>query len=297
MDFKQLKYFVAIVDEGGYRKASSSLHISQPALTAAIKNLEADLGVSLFARTGRKVVPTAEGNHFYQHARALLSQAEKARADMASLKSMAKAEITAAAPTTIASYVLAEPIAAFMEAYPGAKVSLTQMGGPVVERALLNGEIDIGVLSRPPSSADIVAHHLYTKRICVFMRPDHALAGQPYVSWQQLFDHAIVTLPKSYVLYENLMVQARHFRRTADIILESDVVPLLASTIRKSDAIGVFLENVIEQEQGLKTLEIRSEDGKSAGTETSVTISACTLKGAPLSIAAKALLEHLELTV
>ena len=57
MDLRQLRYFIAVVDEGGMRKAATAVHVSQPSLTTAIQNLEAELGVQLFARTGRTVQP------------------------------------------------------------------------------------------------------------------------------------------------------------------------------------------------------------------------------------------------
>lgn len=294
MDLKQLKYFAAIIDEGGVRKAADRVAISQPALTVAIQKLEAELDVSLFARVGRSLQPTAEGYHFYSHARALLAQAETAKADMASLKSLEKAEIKIAAPITIASYVLADPISSFMEAYPGVRIAFSQMGGPLVESALMKGDIDIGVLSRKPRVSAVVPHRLYDKKLCAFVRPGHALEAAGYVTWAQIFSHPIVTLPKSYVLYENLMSHAAHYRVSADIILESDVVPLLASTIRKSDAVGLFLDSVADHEADLICLPIMADSGEKDGSGTRIVISACHLKDAPLSIAAKALLAHLE---
>jgi len=293
MDLKQLRYFTAILDEGGVRKAAERVAISQPALTVALQNLEAELGVNLFARVGRTLQPTAEGYHFYRHARVLLAQAETAKADMASMKSLEKAEIRIAAPITIASYVLADPIAGFMETHPGVRISFSQMGGPLVESALMQGDIDIGVLSRSPKASDVAAHQLYDKKIGAFVRPKHPLANAGHITWPQLFNHSIVTLPKSYILYENLMDHAAHYRLAADVILESDVVPLLASTIRKSDAIGLFLDSVGEQEQSLVQLPITESDGKTEASGTRVIISACHLKNSPLSIAAQALLDHL----
>jgi len=294
MDLKQLRYFTAVIDEGGVRKAAHHVAVSQPALTVAIQNLEAELGVKLFARVGRSLKPTAEGFHFYQHARALLAQAETAKADMASLKSLAKAEIKIAAPITIASYVLADPISSFMETHPGMRISFSQMGGPLVESALMKGDIDIGVLSRKPRAAEVIPHQLYDKKICTFVKPSHTLAKQKYITWPELLSYPIVTLPKSYVLYENLMSKANHYRVSADIILESDVVPLLSSTIQNSNAVGLFLDSVADYENNLIALPILNEDGQTDGSDTRVIISACHLKNAPLSIAAKALLKHLE---
>lgn len=293
MDLKQLRYFTAVVDAGGMRKAATAVHVSQPSLTTAIQNLEAELGVALFARTGRTVQPTAEGYHFYKRARSLLAQADKTRAEMQSFHSLEKAEIRIAAPITIASYVLADPIGQFLERYPGVKMSLKQMAGHDVESALMLGELDIGVLSRPPRSADIAAHVIHQRRICAYVRPGHSLAERGKVAWSELLDHPIASLPQNYFLHDIMDEHASRCKKTIDIILESDVVPLLAATARQSDAVCLLLEDVARKEKGLIKLDL-IDDTLATEQYTTINITACHLKEVPLSLGAGALLEHLE---
>lgn len=292
MDLRQLRYFAAVIDEGGMRKAATAVHVSQPSLTTAIQNLEAELGVQLFARTGRTVQPTAEGYHFYKRARALLAQAEKTKAEMLSFRSLEKAEIRVAAPITIASYVLAEPIGEFLEIYPGVKLSLKQMSGHEVESALLVGDIDIGVLSRPPHSAEIEAHALHTRRICAYVREKHSLAEQYSITWSALLDHPIASLPQKYVLHDIMQSHASRCKKNADLILESDVVPLLAATARQSDAVCLLLEDVARKEPGLVQLDIADDTAGGTREQTTINITACHLKDSPLSLGAEAILEH-----
>lgn len=292
MDLRQLRYFTAVVDEGGMRKAALAVHVSQPSLSTAIQNLEAELSVSLFARTGRTVQPTAEGYHFYKRARALLAQAEKTKAEMLSFRALEKAEIRVAAPITIASYVLADPIGNFLKAYPGVKLSLKQMSGHEVESALLVGDIDIGVLSRQPRSAEIAAHAVHTRRICAYVREGHLLAEKKTITWSELLDHPIASLPQKYVLHDIMNTHASRSKKTADLIVESDVVPLLAATARQSDAVCLLLEDVARKEPGLIQLDI-ADDSKGEGNQkTTIDITVCHLKDSPLSLGAEAMFEY-----
>ncbi|MFC7050888.1 LysR family transcriptional regulator [Emcibacter nanhaiensis] len=294
MDLRQLRYFLAIVDEGSVRQASLRVNVSQPALTVAIQNLEDELQVKLFERTRRSLTPTREGFHLYQHARSILGQAEKIKADMASLKNLEKAEIKMAAPVTIASYTLTDPISSFMEIYPGLRLHLTQMAGPMVEGALLSGDIDIGFLSRPPGSAELVQTPLYKRTVRAFMRPGHSLAQEKGLTWRQLFEQELVTLPARYAMYDTIQKIAAHYRCSADITLTSDVVPLLSSTIRKSNVVGILLESVADVDTDLVSLPILDEDTGEEDRETIFQVRACYLKQAPLSLAADKLVTHLK---
>ncbi len=291
MDLRQLRYFTAVVDEGGMRKAATAVHVSQPSLTTAIQNLEADLGVTLFARTGRTVQPTAEGYHFYKRARALLAQAETTKAEMRSFKALEKAEIRVAAPITIASYVLADPIGKFLEIYPSIKLSLKQMSGHEVESALLVGDIDIGVLSRQPRSAEIAAHAIHTRRICAYVRKGHPLSHKKNISWSEVLDHPIASLPQKYVLHDIMNEHASRAKKSVDLIVESDVVPLLAATARQSDAICLLLEDVAHKEKGLVQLDL-IDNQKEEKRPTTIDITVCHLKNSPLSLGAEAMFKH-----
>jgi DNA-binding transcriptional LysR family regulator len=79
MDFRNLRYFVAVADELGFRRAAQRLHVSQPAVSQQVRKLEEDLGVRLFDRTPRRVALTPAGEAFVVEARRILEQADEAR--------------------------------------------------------------------------------------------------------------------------------------------------------------------------------------------------------------------------
>lgn len=291
MDLKQLRYFTSIIDEGSVSAASEQVHISQPALTMAIKNLEKELGVQLFAREGKRLHPTKEGYHFYKHARGLLAQAEKAKADMASLKSLKQAEIRVAAPTMVAGYVLAKPLTHFMQTHPGIRMTISQMGGPKVEKALLRGDIDLGFVTRPPLTADINTAEITATTLSAYVRPGHPLASKKHVDWPDILPYQLATLARSYVLYENIQKQAAKHRIRAEIILESDVFPILIAALKQSDMVGLFLKDVAAHVPDLSAIPVYPEGDKKNVNR--IPILASHLKGQSLTLAAKALLSHL----
>ena len=79
MDFRTLRYFVAVAEELGFRRAAQRLHVSQPAVSQQVRKLEEDLGVQLLERTPRRVALTPAGEAFVVEARRILQQVDQAR--------------------------------------------------------------------------------------------------------------------------------------------------------------------------------------------------------------------------
>ena len=286
MDLKQLRYFAAIIDEGGMRRAADGLHVSQPALTAAVKQLEDTLGVSLFARAGRTLEPTREGYRLYAHARALLAGAEKARSEMRALANLEVAELSLAATSMVANHVLPGPLGDFLAAHSGVSLSLAQMGGPAVESALKLGEVEIG-FAMHDLDASFEQVPVFESQIAVCMRADHARAGQQDISWEELLEERVATLPRGYTLHARLLTEARRHARAANIVLASDAMGLLTRTVEAGTAVGLLMEAAKPAGDHIKALPIRENEGRH------FTINACWRRDMPLSVAARALIDFL----
>ncbi|WP_417464519.1 LysR family transcriptional regulator [Kordiimonas sp.] len=287
MDLKQLRYFAAIVDEGGMRRAADGLHVSQPALTAAVKQLEDTLGVALFARTGRTIEPTREGYRLYAHARALLAGAEKARSEMRALANLEVAELSLAATSMVANHVLPRPLSAFLVAHPGVGLSLSQMGGPAVESALKLGEVEIGFAMHDLDTS-FEQLPVFESHVAVCLSVHHTRARQSDISWDDLLDERIATLPRGYTLHARLLAEARRHAKAANIVLETDAMGLLTQTIETGAAVGLMMEAAKPAGEHIVALPIRENKGRR------FTINACWRRDMPLSVAGQALIKHLK---
>ena len=119
MDTNRLRYFVAVVDHGGFTAASKAVFVSQPALSLAVKELERELGTPLFARVGRGVRLTAAGTALLGPARQALRDVETGRAAVAAVAGVMAGSLSVCSLPTLAADPMAGLAVRFRRHYPG----------------------------------------------------------------------------------------------------------------------------------------------------------------------------------
>src|SRR5579863_4121544 len=124
MELRQLAYFDAVVRYGSFTKAAQRLHIAQPAVSAQIQRLEAELGTALLQRTTRRVALTYAGELFLARARRALEQLDRARADLDELSAVRRGQVRIGATQILGSLDLPAALAQFRHRYPGVSLAL-----------------------------------------------------------------------------------------------------------------------------------------------------------------------------
>lgn len=149
MELRHLRYFVAVAEQKGFREASRFLHVSQPAISKTLTQLEQELGTKLFARSGRTVRLTPQGEVFYQETLRTLKQSDHANE---AAQRAARGEIgslTLGFCSVATAGFLPSIVRQYKELLPGGRLLFREMNPPQQEAAFSQGEIDIGI-TRPP---------------------------------------------------------------------------------------------------------------------------------------------------
>ncbi|TVQ38225.1 MAG: LysR family transcriptional regulator [Geminicoccaceae bacterium] len=146
VDFKQLRYFVAIVDAGSFTRAAARLAVAQPALSRQVRDLEEELGVLLLHRNGRGVVPTEAGRQLTERARRVLAAVEEIKADLHARSDVLTGTVTVAAPPTVANPLGLDLLRAVRAAHPELRLHLVEGMSAHVREWLANGSCDLGVV-------------------------------------------------------------------------------------------------------------------------------------------------------
>lgn len=143
---KQARYFVGVAEFGTISRAAAELSISQSAVTEAIKDLEARLGVQLLERRRRGVELTYHGHVFLRHAKAILTEVSNAELNLAAAGDTATGALNIGVTSLTSGYVLSDLLSRFRRAQPGIDVSAVEDTAEYLEHLLIGGELDVAVM-------------------------------------------------------------------------------------------------------------------------------------------------------
>ena len=176
MEFRELAAFVAIVEEGGLSAASRRLHISQPALSQTVNNLERELAVKLLVRSSTGVQPTEAGITLLTEARAVLARRDQALATMAELTTDGESVIRLGIPLELDPDVLPPALARFTAKFPEMRVVPRQLSTAAQFAALRDDSLDIGLVRERPAGPEFDAMLVSRENLGILIASD--LAGE-----------------------------------------------------------------------------------------------------------------------
>jgi DNA-binding transcriptional LysR family regulator len=202
MNLRQLQYFVAVVDDGGFRQAAARLHVAQPALSRQVQAMESELGLTLLDRTSRRVTLTPAGAAYLRAARAVLADVANSvrRARLASVGQVGRCIIALPRPALGIGQIsqAAERIAS---RHPEIELTITEADVPDHWEMLRRGDVDIVVGLRPPPQIDgIDCEPLWQEAIrCVLLPATHALAHRASVRLADLREEPFLTVDPALI--------------------------------------------------------------------------------------------------
>ena len=197
MDFRHLKYFVAVADEQNFTRAAERLHISQPPLSRQIQDLEEELGTPLFERGSRPLKLTDAGRFFYGHATRLLEQAAQAVRSTKRIAQLERRLVIGFVSSTMYG-ALPRLVRLFRAASPQTELALVEMSTVEQIEALKNGRIDVGFGRVRLDDPSIKREILREERLVVAIPGEHALAGSDDpLTLPEVARHALLVYPRS----------------------------------------------------------------------------------------------------
>lgn len=195
----KIRSFISVAEYASFRKAAENLHLSQPALSAHVRDLEALVGVPLFHRTTRNVQLTAEGSNFLARSKRALGELEAGIAELHDQASLQRGRVIAGCVPTIASHVFPTVLVAFTAKYPGITVRVVDVGARDLHRLVLNREVDLAIGPPPDHTDDVVFRSILRDPfVCVCPR-DHPLASRRKVRLAELVGFPLLMLTSGNV--------------------------------------------------------------------------------------------------
>jgi len=176
MDVRQLRYFVAIVEQGSFSRAAHVLNVAQPALSAHVRNMEADLGTQLLFRSPQGVVPTEAGMTMLRNARLIIDQFVVTEAEVRGHAAEVRGEVRIGIPGTISQKLSVPLILAVRARYPGIKLRIAEAMSGFVLDWLRDGQVDLAILYLPAVDRGLSSERLFVEELCMLgPATDHGL--------------------------------------------------------------------------------------------------------------------------
>jgi DNA-binding transcriptional LysR family regulator len=197
MEFRRLRYFVAVAEEGNFSRAAERLHVAQPALSSQIKLLEREVGVRLFDRSNRGVRPTDAGRLLLGEAQRILAQTEEAVRMARRVGHGEVGRLTIGFVPSAFNEVLPPLLRRFRDAFPDVELLLREMNPDQLVEGLREERIDAAFLYLPVEDENLGSLAVSSEDLVVAVPERHPLAGEPKIDVRALADEPFV-LPARY---------------------------------------------------------------------------------------------------
>ncbi|WP_114239692.1 LysR family transcriptional regulator [Dyella sp. C9] len=197
ISLRQLRVFLAVARQQHFRRAAESLHLSQPAVSRHIAELEGELGVRLFDRTTREVIPTEAGRYLENAIGRVLDELEGVLDQVHSESERRRGKVHVASVPTLSAGLMPQCIAECAQLYPELTIQLHDQAQTQVLDAVLGGEVDFGVAVAPTATGEFDSELILRDPFVLVCRPDHPLAQLDRVPWRKLSGQPLVLLDYS----------------------------------------------------------------------------------------------------
>ena len=191
-ELRLIRYFVAVAEEGNFTRAAERLHIAQPPLSVAVRQLEEQLGVALLDRSSRRVRLTAAGEQLLEQGRELLAHADNVVGGVQAVE-RSPSGLLRAGLSPAARYGLApELLERWSTAAPGVMVHTREDTTAALLRDVREGRLDLAVAFCPADLEGLASSVLRDEPVVIHVRDDHPLAGREHVALGELAEETFL---------------------------------------------------------------------------------------------------------
>jgi LysR family transcriptional regulator, hydrogen peroxide-inducible genes activator len=239
MEIHQLRYFVAVADEGSFSRAAAKVRVAQPSLSQQIRKLEAEAGQPLFDRLPRSVVLTEAGRCLMDYARQILASISDARRCVDELKGEIAGNLAVGAIPTIAPYVLPELVVTFQKHYPQVTLEIVEDVTSGITRRIEAGELDVAIASTCQQTPTLRRESLGAESLLALLPEDHSMAKKALIELDDLKSQRFLLLHEMHCLSQqvNHLLESRRLR--PEIALAGSQLATIANMV--AAAIGVSI--------------------------------------------------------
>ncbi|OCA54886.1 transcriptional regulator CynR [Photorhabdus namnaonensis] len=232
MLLRHINYFLAVAEHHSFTRAATALHVSQPALSQQIKQLEETLGAQLFDRTGRTMRLTDAGEVYFRYARRALQDLEEGKRAIHDVGDLSRGSLRIAVTPTFTTYLIGPLVKSFHNLYPNITLTVREMSQERIEELLVDDELDVGIAFDEIHSPDIDAQQLLVETLALVVGKEHPLAKCRTMSLKALNNESLVLLTSEFATRKQIDRYCRQNDICPRVLMEANSLSAVIEIIR-----------------------------------------------------------------
>jgi DNA-binding transcriptional LysR family regulator len=247
MDLHVLQVFRAVATEKSFSRAATKMGRTQPAISLAVQRLEAEIGEALIDRSAKEVRLTDAGTLVLDYARRMGNLRDEMVGALAELRDNASGRLTIGANESTTLYLLPH-LARYRRQYPRVKVQVRRSRSSEIPDELLDGELELGVISYAPQDDRLVSRVIFTDHLAFVVSPEHRLARRKAVSIAELGMETFIAHNVISPYREVLMREFQRLKVPLNRDVEVPTVEAIRKLVQQNEGVAFLPRMCVEQE-------------------------------------------------
>ncbi|MCP8634144.1 transcriptional regulator CynR [Pseudomonas mosselii] len=242
---RHIQYFLAVAQHHSFTRAAAALHVSQPALSQQVRQLEESLGAQLFDRSGRTTRLTDAGEVYLRYAKRASQELQEARRAIHDVSDLSRGSLRVAVTPTFTSYLVGPLVEAFHSRYPNITLNLREIAQEHMEELLLADELDVGIAFDEPHAQDIDTYPLLVETLALVVGSQHPLAHARAIGLQALNDESMILLSAEFATREQIERYCRQHGIRPQVRMEANAIGAVIEVVRRTTLSTLLPANIV----------------------------------------------------
>jgi DNA-binding transcriptional LysR family regulator len=247
LDVQALRYFVEVARRQGFTRASESLHVTQPAISKAVKALEEELGTPLLLRERRRVQLTDAGRVVLERAQGVLDSLRVLQEEVVELAALRRGRLRIGVPPIVGGAFFPPLLAEFHQAYPGIVLELREEGSRHIEALVTNRELDVGAVVLPTDERAFGTMPFARDQLCAVFHPGHPFARRRTLALRQLEGTPFVLYRPDFALHGHILEACRRSGFQPTVVGESSHWDFIVAMVAADIGVGLLPQTLCRQ--------------------------------------------------
>lgn len=254
MNIETLRIFCDVVQHQSFSRGAAANEVSQSAATQSVHRMERHFGMQLVDRSKRPFVLTPEGQACYEGFREVIEMYDSVESRVRSLRKEITGMVRVAAIYSVGLHHMSRCMQDFMRSFPMAKIRLEFLHPSKVYEAVLNSEVDLGIVSYPIGSSEISVIPFRSEKMVLICHPDHALASRKSITAEHLRDEQFIAFDRDLSIRREIDRYLRQRSVNIRVVMEFDNIETIKQAVEIGAGVSILPEPTVQKEVKGKTV-------------------------------------------